>query len=217
MTKDVLMIFVKYPEPGKVKTRLARSIGEDKASRLYRLMAEDTVGRLGVSGSGQHGKNGEYETIVLYDPPEKFWEIKDWLGGGLRYMKQSGENLGERLAGAFDAVFCAGARRVAVVGTDCPGVTHDTVTKALARLGENDVVIGPAADGGYYLIGLSRNAPELFASIDWSTDMVFNQTLENVERLGLSFTTLEVMKDVDELSDLSELSAEQLNSIERKA
>ncbi len=111
-------------------------------------------------------------------------------------------------------VFCAGARRVAVVGTDCPGVTQDTVTKALARLREKDVVIGPAVDGGYYLIGLSRNTPGLFASIDWSTDMVFNQTLENVKRLGLSFTTLEVMKDVDELSDLS---AEQLHSIERRA
>ncbi|MEE9487540.1 MAG: TIGR04282 family arsenosugar biosynthesis glycosyltransferase [Candidatus Brocadiales bacterium] len=214
MTEDVLIIFVKYPEPGKVKTRLARAIGEGGASRLYRLMAEDTVGRLGARGSGRHRNNGEYETIVFYDPPEKFQEIKDWLGGGLRYIEQSGKNLGERLAGAFDVVFCAGARRVAVVGTDCPGVTQDTVTKALARLREKDVVIGPAADGGYYLIGLSRNAPELFASIDWSTDMVFNQTLENVERLGLSFTTLEVMKDVDELSDLS---AEQLHSIERKA
>lgn len=214
MTEDVLMIFVKYPEPGKVKTRLARSIGEREASRLYRRMAEDTVRCLGASGSGRHGNNDEYETIVFYDPPEKFQEIKDWLGEGPRYIRQSGGDLGERLAGAFDVVFSAGAGRVAVVGTDCPGVTQDTVTKALARLREKDVVIGPAADGGYYLIGLSRNAPELFASIDWSTDMVFNQTLENVERLGLSFTTLEVMKDVDELSDLS---AEQLHSIERKA
>ncbi|HHT9135544.1 MAG TPA: TIGR04282 family arsenosugar biosynthesis glycosyltransferase [Candidatus Avalokitesvara rifleensis] len=196
-TEDVLMIFVKYPEPGKVKTRLAKTLGAKEAARLYRIMAEDVIRRLGTN---VHGK---YDTIIFFDPPDRASDIKDWLGNGRSYTPQSGRDLGEKLANAFHTVFNSGARRAVVIGTDCLSITGEIITEALQHLEKKDVVIGPAEDGGYYLLGLSRNIPELFDSVDWSTDKVFRQTVEKAQRLGLSHTTLEPLKDLDEPSDLS--------------
>lgn len=195
--EDALMIFVKYPEPGKVKTRLAKTLGAKEAARLYRVMAEDVIRRLGTN---VHGK---YDTIIFFDPPDRASDIKDWLGSGRSYTPQSGRDLGEKLANAFRTVFDLGARRAVVIGTDCLSITGEIITGALQHLEKKDVVIGPAEDGGYYLLGLSRNIPELFGSVDWSTDKVFRQTVEKAKRLGLSYTTLERLKDLDEYSDIS--------------
>ena len=195
--EDVLMIFVKYPEPGKVKTRLAKTLGAKEAARLYRVMAEDVIRCLGTN------VHGRYDTIIFFDPPDRASDIKDWLGNGRSYTPQSGRDLGEKLANAFRTVFDLGARRAAVIGTDCLSITGEIITETLQHLDKKDVVIGPAEDGGYYLLGLSRNIPELFDSIDWSTDKVFRQTVEKTKRLKLSYTTLEPLKDLDEPSDLS--------------
>lgn len=192
---NVLMIFVKYPEPGRVKTRLAKAIGDGEAARLYRLMAEDVIRSLKDCS--------EYSTIIFFAPPGRASDVQNWLGDGQSYMPQSGRNLGERLANAFRTVFDMGARRAVVIGTDCQDITPETITSSLEYLGKKDLVIGPAEDGGYYLLGLSRHAPELFDSIDWSTDNVFRQTVEKTKRLGLSYITLELLKDLDEYSDMS--------------
>ncbi|MFQ5863091.1 MAG: TIGR04282 family arsenosugar biosynthesis glycosyltransferase [Candidatus Brocadiales bacterium] len=193
--KDVLMIFVKYPEPGKVKTRLAKTLGGEIAVELYRLMAEDIIRRL--KGCRR------YKIIIFFDPPHRASDMKDWLGNDLCYIQQSGQDLGERLTNAFGVAFDSGARRAVVIGTDCLGITQGTVSKTLQCLDEKDVVIGPAEDGGYYLLGLSQYIPELFHSIDWSTNKVFHQTIEKAKRLSLSSTVLEPLRDVDEPSDLS--------------
>jgi rSAM/selenodomain-associated transferase 1 len=195
--ENILMIFVKYPAPGRVKTRLAKTLGAKEAAQLYRLMAEDVIRRLGTN---VHGK---YDTIIFFDPPDRASDIKDWLGNGRSYTPQSGRDLGEKLANAFRTVFDLGARRAVVIGTDCLSITGEIITGALQHLEKKDVVIGPTEDGGYYLLGLSRNIPELFDSIDWSTDKVFRQTVEKAKRLGLSYTTLERLKDLDEYSDIS--------------
>lgn len=195
--ENVLMIFVKYPEPGRVKTRLAKTLGAKEAARLYRVMAEDVIKRLGTNA---HGK---YNTIIFFDPPDRASDIKDWLGNDRSYTPQSGRDLGEKLANAFRTVFDSGARRTVVVGTDCLSITEETITETLQYLDKKDMVIGPAEDGGYYLLGLSRYMPELFDSVDWSTDKVFRQTVEKARRLGLSYTTLEPLKDLDEYSDMS--------------
>ncbi len=191
---NVLMIFVKYPEPGKVKTRLAGTLGKEAAARLYRRMAGDIIHRL--KGCGQ------YETVIFFDPPERASDVRDWLGDDQCYIQQSGGDLGERLSNAFRTVFNSGAGRAVVVGTDCPDVTQDIVTRALQHLREKDVVIGPAEDGGYYLLGFSNHAPGTFDSIDWSTGRVFQQTIEKIKQQGLSFVTLEPLKDLDRPEDL---------------
>ena len=192
--EDVLMIFAKYPEPGRVKTRLAKTLGDDTAVQLYRLMAADIIRRL---KGCRH-----YKTVIFFDPPHRASGIKDWLGTDLCYIKQSGQDLGERLSNAFRVVLRSGAGRAVVIGTDCLGITQDTISKTLQYLAEKDVVIGPAEDGGYYLLGLSQYIPELFISIDWSTDKVFHQTIDEVKRLGLSFAILKPLKDLDDSSDL---------------
>ncbi|MFQ5956218.1 MAG: TIGR04282 family arsenosugar biosynthesis glycosyltransferase [Candidatus Brocadiales bacterium] len=193
--EDVLIAFVKYPEPGKVKTRLAKTVGAEVAACFYKVMAEDIVRRL--KGCRQ------YKTIIFFNPPRRASDIKDWLGGDLSYIKQSGQDLGEKISNAFGVVFDSGARRAVVIGTDCLGITQGIITKTLRHLGENDVVIGPAQDGGYYLLGLSQYIPELFDSVDWSTDKVFQQTLDKAKRLNLSIAVLEPLKDVDEPTDIS--------------
>lgn len=192
--ENVLMVFIKYPEPGKVKTRLAEMLGTEAAARLYRFMAEDIIQRL--KGCEQ------YSTIIFFDPPDKASHIRNWLGDDQHYIQQSGQDLGKKLSNAFRAIFDSGARRAVVIGTDCLGITQDTVTKTLQYLNERDVVIGPAEDGGYYLLGLSSHTPEIFDSIDWSTNKVFHQTVEKAKQLNLSYTVLEPLKDVDEPSDL---------------
>ncbi len=195
-TKNVLMIFVKYPEPGKVKTRLAGTLGKEASARLYRRMAGDIIRRLALKGCGR------YETVIFFDPPERASDVRNWLGDDKCYIQQSGGDLGERLSNAFRTVFNSGAGRAVVVGTDCPDVTQDIVTRALQHLREKDVVIGPAKDGGYYLLGLSSHAPGTFDSIDWSTGRVLQQTTEKIKQQGLSFVILEPLKDLDRPEDL---------------
>ncbi len=192
--KDVLIILVKYPEPGRVKTRLAEMLGADEAARLYRDMAEDIIGRLEGCGA--------CETIIFFDPPERASDVREWLGEEFSYMEQSGGDLGQRISNAFESMFKAGAGRVVVIGTDCTEVTREVVTRGFLSLEKEDVVVGPAKDGGYYLLGLSCHLPALFDSIDWSTDRVFGQTVERIKEQGLSFGTLEPLKDLDEPSDL---------------
>lgn len=200
--ENVLMIFVKYPEVGKVKTRLAKALGDDTAARLHRHMAEDIIHRL--------KRCHEYRTVVFFHPPGRESDMREWLGGDLYYIRQSGQDLGERLANAFNVVLRSGARHAVVIGSDCPDVSQEVVMRAFQHLNENDVVIGPARDGGYYLLGLSRYIPGVFSSIDWSTERVFNQTIERVRELNLSFTILEALGDVDEPSDLPRAIIESL-------
>lgn len=194
---DVLLIFARYPEPGKVKTRLARTLGPQAAAQLYKLVAETLVSRLKV------GQKAWDKTIVFYDPPGKAESMRDWLGEGLSYLPQEGKDLGERLSNAVSTAFESGARRVVVIGSDCLAVTVEVLAQAFQHLCHKDVVIGPAEDGGYYLIGLSRETPELFFAVDWGTEKVFGQTLERIKRLELSFTTLKTLRDLDEPRDLS--------------
>lgn len=194
VAEDVLLIFTKYPEPGKVKTRLARAMGLEAAAQLYKLVAETLIFRL------KAGQKTWDETVVFYEPPGKARATREWLGEGLSYLPQEGEDLGERLSNAVSASFKSGAKRVVTIGSDCLEVSGEVLHQAFQYLRHKDVVIGPAEDGGYYLIGLSREAPELFQAIDWGTEKV---PLERIKHLGLSFATLKTLRDLDEPGDLS--------------
>ncbi len=194
--KNTLIIFLKYPQAGKVKTRLAKDVGNQRAAEIYSEMSKTIVDN--VSGSS------EYQTAIFFDPPEKENEIRNWIGKKeVRFSPQRGETLGDKMSNAFKEVFSSESKRVVIIGTDCPDVTSGTIAQALDSLEEVDVVLGPAADGGYYLLGLNNHVPEIFGGIEWSTERVLNQTLERIKEKKLSFELLETLKDIDTLDDFN--------------
>jgi len=193
MSERALVVFVKSPRPGAVKTRLSSAIGPAAAAGLYRALAEHVLEATTPAG--------EYERLVFFDPKDALEEMRAWLPG-VRLLAQSGDDLGARMADAFARAFARGARRVAIVGTDAPGVSRETVDQALAALDGADVVIGPAEDGGYYLLALRAPRPELFAGIAWSTPTVCEQTLQRAAASALAVHRLPRCRDIDTLEDL---------------
>jgi rSAM/selenodomain-associated transferase 1 len=193
MSENALVVFVKHPRPRAVKTRLAAAIGPEAAAELYRALAEHVLEATTPSG--------EYERLVFFDPPGALEEMRAWLPG-VRLLAQSDGDLGARMSDAFARAFARGARRVAIVGTDAPGVSRETVTEALAALDTADLVIGPAEDGGYYLVALRTPRPELFAGMAWSTPSVREETLARAAVAGLSVRELPRLHDIDTLDGL---------------
>jgi uncharacterized protein len=191
---DVLAVFVKAPDPGRVKTRLASRLGPESAAELYARLGRGIVSR--CSGDG-------HRTVAWYSPPGDGDRVRSWLSGLAvdRFLAQRGGGLGQRLAGAFARHFREGARRVVVIGSDCPDVGREIVARAFAALGEDDLVLGPSLDGGFYLIGLTRPAPGLYRGVAWSTSTVLDRTLRNAARLGLRVTSLPVLRDIDTIED----------------
>jgi rSAM/selenodomain-associated transferase 1 len=190
-----LLIFIKEPVSGQVKTRLAVEIGADAACHVYRRCVERTLERLAVLR----------DDITLYvEPAEATGRIQTWLGSEWPVSPQRGVTLGERMAQAIDRAFKEGMRRVAVIGTDSPWIDHPLIEEAFTAMEQADLVIGPARDGGYYLVGLARPTPGLFQGMPWSTSQVLDQTLGKARALGLSVSLLPEGYDVDRLTDLQQ-------------
>jgi len=187
-----LLYFVKYPEPGKVKTRLAKTVGFEEAARRYRDLAEMNLKNLN-SLTSQH-----VSIIITFDPPESESRMRSWLSDRYSYLPQSGPELGSRLRNAFQEMFQKGARKVLAIGSDTLGLEAKVVEEAFRELDSHDVVLGPAKDGGYYLIGLSRYEPELFQGIPWSSSSVLSTTLFIIQKKRLIFHLLKEMEDLDE-------------------
>jgi hypothetical protein len=177
-----------------VKTRLAATIGPEAAADLYRALVEHVL-------EATTPRPGDYERLVFFDPPGALEEMRAWLPG-LRLLPQGSGDLGERMADAFARAFARGASRVAIVGTDAPSVSREAVTEALAALGGADAVLGPAEDGGYYLLALRGPRPELFAGIAWSTATVAAETRARASASGLTVRELPALRDLDTLEDL---------------
>lgn len=194
MSDGALIVFLKHPEPGTVKTRLMPALGPEVAADLYRALSE-TVLETTVPGPG------EYERLVFFAPPEAAEEVRAWLPG-VRLLPQVGGDLGARMSGAFDRAFARGAERVAIIGTDSPAVSRATILEALDALGSADVVLGPAEDGGYYLLGLRRPQPALFERMVWSTSSVLAETVARAEKEGLRVRLLSPLRDIDTPEDL---------------
>jgi uncharacterized protein len=191
-----LLIFAKAPRIGQVKTRLAEDVGAPRAVQIYRRMGREVVDRL---------RSGSWRTVIYFDPPEARTTMEDWLGAeALAFHPQEGEELGARLSRAFQhASHQAGP--MCVVGTDIPDLHGGLVETAFQRLeaeGGPQVVLGPAKDGGYYLLALRSPEPRLFQGIRWSTSRVREQTLDRARELELSVEELPVLADVDRVDDL---------------
>lgn len=193
MAYKCVLYFVKYPEPGKVKTRLAKSIGIEAAANAYRGLAESGFRTL------QELARNEFKVTVMFDPPDKEREIKEWLSGASDYVSQKGNDLGDRLSNAFKKSFSEEACAVIALGSDTLGLKKEVIEKAFDTLQYYDVAIGPAKDGGYYLIGCKEINENLFENIPWSTPDVLEATLGWIREEGLSYGLLPELEDLDEL------------------
>jgi len=191
-----LLVFARVPALGRVKSRLAAGVGAPAALAVYlELLA---ITRAAVAAAGVPA------TVWLADaagPVPSAAETQEWPG--LAAHCQAPGDLGQRMAAAFAAAFAAGAGRVALIGTDCPGLRAAHLTQACALLAEHDVVLGPATDGGYYLLGLRQPRPDLFEHKAWSTATVLADTLADAGRLGLRVALLPELRDVDTAADLA--------------
>ncbi|MBM4066545.1 MAG: glycosyltransferase [Planctomycetes bacterium] len=246
--ENTLIVFLKYPEPGKVKTRLAKALGEEKACAVYKSLAENVIKNI-------FSKNPlTYDVHIFFTPADRETKIRDWLkpflqgnrGVKTQFSPQEGRNLGERMSNAFRQILQEKdykkrtARRTVtatesplkkgdeggckknfqerkflhktiIIGTDCPEIDATLIENAFDVLKEKDIVIGPCRDGGYYLLGMSRPVPvsfeqgfvpDLFIDIDWSTDRVFEQTMEKIQKNNLSCGILKTLVDIDTREDL---------------
>lgn len=188
-----ILVFVRAPEAGRVKTRLAAEIGGAAALRVYLRLAEHALVEARALGVAVR---------VHFTPADAGEGVRAWLGAGADYLPQAEGGLGDRMRDAFDAAFAAGFGRVAVVGSDLPGLSAGLLRRALAALDGADAVLGPARDGGYYLLGLRRPVPEAFEGIAWSTGEVFGATLARLRAAGIEPALLETLADVDVAGDL---------------
>lgn len=198
-----LLIFLKYPTPGQVKTRLAAHLGDEVAAEIYRACAELTLLRL---------RAFQKEIVLCVDPPEAMEEAREWLGTAWTLRPQQGATLGERLREATQGAFMNHAGRVVVIGTDSPWLTSADIEAAFHALEHASVTVGPTEDGGYYLIGLAKPVPALFEDIAWSTSGVYQETLEKIRALDLQVHPLRRGYDVDRLEDLHRFVAEETAS-----
>ncbi len=193
-----LIIFTRYPEPGKAKTRLIPALGATGAAALHRQMAERTVSQARLIT--------EHIDLDVWFADGDRDQMQAWLGADLHYHPQRDGDLGDRITQAFESAFDDGAKFVVTIGTDCPDLDASLLTSAFQKLADHDLVIGSASDGGYYLIGLRSMIPDLFREINWSTSVVYQQTMTIAETLQLSIVTLPVLSDVDRPEDLEKLS-----------
>lgn len=188
-----LIVFAKVPRAGRVKTRLAAAIGDVEAASLYGIMGRRVLD--GVRG-------GDYRLVAYIAPGNELAEAREWLGAtGVHFRPQEGADLGERLADAFRREFRL-ARSVCAIGTDAPAVDRRVVERAFAELSTHELVLGPALDGGYYLIGATGYWPELFRDVPWSTEEVMTATLARARALRLRTAALEPLPDIDTVDDL---------------
>lgn len=193
-----LVIFVKYPEKGKVKSRLVPGIDECRVADLYRCFIEDLLERI---------SSGHYKFFIAFDPPEKEKDFSALFGKDFSYLPQTGADLGERMYNAFISCFAGGFRSVVVIGSDSPDLSRGIIEEAFQSLRNHDAVIGPTYDGGYYLIGFSANSlsGRFFENMTWSTDNVYTETIRRFDQEGVSFHVLPPWRDIDTADDVRAL------------
>ena len=197
MQAEKLIIFVKAPRPGEVKTRLAKALGPELAAAAYRQLVEKLLTEL-----------DSLKAVELrFSPDEAQNEIQPWLKPDWQLQPQGPGDLGARLRRAFAQSFAAGVQRVVIIGSDCPAVTRQHVAASWTVLEQQDMVLGPARDGGYWLVGLRAPHPAIFENIRWSTATVLPETLARARRAHLSVRLLGELNDVDTGRDWREYLA----------
>ena len=207
MGTAALVIFIRFPHPGKVKSRLTRMLGPEKATVLYQLCAQKIIREL-------DGLPGEVNKYLSYSDHRDKDKIRHWIGSRFRLIPQAEGDLGQRLEQSFRSLLEGGSGKAIIMASDVPDLSTDVVNDAVSALDNYDLVIGPCNDGGYYLIGMKRPHSELFKGITWSTDKVLEQTLTIAGEQGLSVFSLTTLRDIDTGDDLKEWvrSSEGINN-----
>jgi hypothetical protein len=195
-----ILVFIKYPQKGLVKSRLAADMDETAVIELYRCFVLDTLDAL---------KNVNAQIWICYWPRDFKTKFINWLGTGYGYIPQNGKDLGERLKYCFRKVFQHDARGALVIGSDSPDITEDIIRSAFSYLENHDAVIGPTFDGGYYLLGFRQKTflPEVFEDILWSTPKVFSKTIQIISNHNKKYFVLEKRHDVDTIEDVNQFIA----------
>jgi hypothetical protein len=196
-SQTALIIFVRNPILGKVKTRLAKTIGDEKALIVYQLLLNHT-----------HKCTVELPCRKFVYYADAIDEYDLWNSPGYTKRIQQGNDLGDRMKNAFKDLFDQGFKKVGIIGSDCLQLNPDLISAALASLDEYDVVIGPATDGGYYFLGMRFLIPELFQDKNWSTSTVYKETIEEVNKLKLRSHLLVTLCDIDKEADLRQSNIE---------
>ena len=192
MTRGALIVFLKVPKAGRVKTRLGRDIGMGRAAALFRHMIAATLAE---------AAKGRWRKIIAIDPPTEVFGWRAVWPAGFERLAQGRGSLGERMKAAMGAV---PKGPVVIIGADAPGLQAGHIARAFAALGRADAVFGPAEDGGYWLIGLARRrpAPELFADVRWSSPHALADTLAGLPP-GFRTVFLPILRDLDDADDLA--------------
>jgi rSAM/selenodomain-associated transferase 1 len=193
LSTTALVIFVRNPVTGQVKTRLAKDIGDERALAIYLQLLQHTL---------EITRSLSFRKFIYYADEVSDYDL--WSVPGYTKRKQRGNDLGERMLNAFKELFDQGFTRIIIIGSDCLQLNTDTLERAVALLESNSAVIGPASDGGYYLLGLTKFYPELFKDKPWSTDQVLSKTIDDFINQGISYTLLEELNDIDDATDLEE-------------
>jgi uncharacterized protein len=195
ISTKALLVFVRAPRPGKVKTRLARTLGDERAAEFYRLCTDNTLKEINLLPQ-------EVEKYIFFAESVNNCEMNRLIGLGFKVAVQEGKSLGERLDNAFRKVFENGARKVVIIASDVPDLSAKIMKEAIDDLDNCDVVIGPCYDGGYYLIGMRELNKKLFMGIAWGTDRVYRQTLDSAKSNGLTILRMPILIDIDTEADL---------------
>ncbi|MBE9202737.1 TIGR04282 family arsenosugar biosynthesis glycosyltransferase [Synechocystis salina LEGE 06099] len=201
MAEQHLLIFTRWPEPGKTKTRLIPALGPGGAAKLQQQLTEHTV---------QTAHNFRCQTdvrcqITVFYTGGTRQQMEQWLGTNFCYQPQATGNLGDRLQQSCQWAFGQGSQKVVIIGIDCPGVTPELLQTTFTALDSYPAVLGPALDGGYYLMGLTKFNPAYFQQIDWGTERVYQQTLTKIVQNGDRPYNLPALPDIDHPTDLQYL------------
>lgn len=193
MYENLLIIFAKKPELGKVKTRLAATIGDEKALEIYLKLLQHTY---------KEAYKVKADKAVFYSDKVHDFDMLDYF----KFPKavQSGSDLGEKMKNAFSLGFRRAYEKVVLIGSDCPTVTDEIIENAFRALDNHDAVLGPAEDGGYYLVGIKEPNNELFENKLWSTSDVLLDTVLDLKKQNKSYHLLQTLNDVDVEADLTE-------------
>ena len=191
--RSLLMIFAKVPEAGKVKTRLAETIGDDKALQVYLALLQHTH---------EIASKVEVDKLLFYAGDVESFDMLDYYR--IPKTSQQGDGLGERMSNAFVRSFSQGYEKVVIMGSDCYELSTEMIEDAFKALDDHEFVIGPAADGGYYLLGMKTLETKVFENKTWSGPDVFLDTILDWKGMDASYAILPTLSDVDHEEDMSD-------------
>jgi uncharacterized protein len=204
MNKNCLIFFLKYPEEGKVKTRLSETIGTTQATELYKYFVADILETINHIDS---------DIVICFAPLEKENEMKNLLGFNFLFSPQIGNSLGERMSNSFSEAFNMNYEKVVLIGSDMPQLKEEIIEEAFKGLNSKKVVLGPTKDGGYYLIGFKKHTfqENTFEGIKWSSDSVLKDTIQKIGEGNFQVSLLPELTDIDNFDDLNEFYSNRKN------